>query len=166
MAATVDTFFGNRGTISVVGSLTTDPKLAALPEIAVVKGVEVNVTFEHVELYGFGTILRADVAKHTAKVEVKLRWARFNPSLATFWPYWIMNPTATTPASGSIEDTNIEKMFKVTAVFTGTNGRTMTMVIDNVYFEGIPFPMPENDFVVLDLSGYGSAITITPNAEA
>jgi hypothetical protein len=62
---------------------------------------------------------------------------------------------------GGSQDTNIEKLFKVTAIWNGTGGKTITAVVDNVYFEGVPLPMPENDFVVMDMSGYGSTITIT-----
>jgi hypothetical protein len=161
MAVTTDTYFGNRGTILIQGTGSTAPTSSTV--LAVVKGVEINVTFEHVELYGFGSINRADVAKHTSKIEVKIRWAKFDPSLttSTFFPYFIMNPSAATSPSGTIEDTNVEKLFKVTAVWTGTGGRTFTAVVDSVYFEGVPFPMPENDFVVMDMSGYGSTITIT-----
>ena len=37
----------------------------------------------------------------------------------------------------------------------------MQAVVTNVYFENLPMPMPEHDFVVLDFKGYGDAITIT-----
>jgi hypothetical protein len=166
MAVTTDTFFGNRGTILVQGTGATVP--TGSTTLAVVKGVEINVTFEHVELYGFGSILRADVAKHTAKVEVKIKWAKFDPQTATstFFPWWVIDPAGTTSPTpqltlGGAQDTNVEKLFKVTAIWNGTGGKTITAVVDNVYFEGVPLPMPENDFVVMDMSGYGSTITIT-----
>ena len=169
MATGADTYFGNRGTILVQGTGSNLNPISTTV-LAVVKGVEINVTFEHVELYGFGSIMRADVAKHTAKVEVNIRWAKFDPALtaSTFFPYWIMDPSATTAPSGTAlaavagaGDTNLEKLFKVTAYWLGTNGRTFTAIVEGVYFEGVPFPMPENDFVVMDMKGYGSLITIT-----
>ena len=168
MATGADTYFGNRGTILVQGTGSSAPTGSTV--LAVVKGVEINVTFEHVELYGFGSIMRQDVAKHTAKVEVSIRWAKFDPALtsSTFFPYWIMDPAATGTPSGTAlaaiaaaGDTNVEKLFKVTAYWVGTGGRTFTAVVEGVYFEGVPFPMPENDFVVMDMKGYGSLITIT-----
>jgi hypothetical protein len=158
MAVTTDTFFGNRGTIAVAG--TTNP---ATQTLAVTKGVEINVTFEHVELYGMGSIVRQDVAKHTARVEVGIKFAKFDPTVSSsiFFPYWILNPTGTTSPSGTIEDTNVEKTFTVTANWVGTGGRKMQIAVSNVYFENFPMPMPENDFVVLDLKGYGDGVTIT-----
>ena len=159
MAVTTDTFFGNRGTIAVVAT-TGSPSTQTL---AVVKGVEINVTFEHVELYGMSSILRADVAKHSAKVEVSIKYAKFDPTVSssTFFPYWILNPTGSSSPSGTIEDSNTEKLFTVTATWNGTGGRIMKAVITNVYFESLPLPMPEHDFVVLDLKGYGDGITFS-----
>lgn len=159
MAVTTDTFFANRGTLAVVG-VSANP---ATQTLAVLKGVEFNVTFEHVELYGMGSILRQDVAKHSAKVEVSVKYAKFDPTLSSsiFFPYWILNPTATTTPSGVIEDTNTEKLFTVTGNWVGTGGMKMQIVAANVYFENFPMPMPEHDFVVLDLKGYGDNVTIT-----
>jgi hypothetical protein len=123
--------------------------------------VEINTNFEHVELYGMGSIMRQDVAKHTAKVEVKIRFAKFDPTVAssTYFPYWILNPTATTTPSGAIEDTNAEKLFTVVCTNTGTGGTVMKATVTGVYFENVPNALPENDFVVMDLTGYGSAVT-------
>lgn len=159
MAVTTDTFFGNRGTIAVAAA-TGSP---ATQTLAVVKGVEINVTFEHVELYGMSSILRQDVAKHSAKVEVKIRYAKFDPTLTSsiFFPYYILNPSGTATPSGTIEDTNVEKLFTVTVNLTGTGARKVQAVVSNVYFENFPMPMPEHDFVVLDFTGYGDGITFT-----
>jgi hypothetical protein len=153
-----DTFFGNRATITVAG--TSNPSVQTL---AVCKGLEANVTFEHVELYGMGTIVRADAAKHTAKVDVHIRYAKFDPTIAssTFFPFWILNPSATTTPTGTIEDTNTEKLFTVVFTLNGTGASIMKATITNVYFESFPMPAPENDFVVMDLTGHGSAITFT-----
>ena len=158
MAAT--TFFGNRGTLTVIGS-GSNP---ASQTLAVLKGVEINVTFEHTELYGMSSILRQDVARHTAKVEISVRYAKFDPTLTstTHFPYYILNPSATTSPTGTIEDTNTEKTFTITALWTGTDStEKMQIAVSNVYFENFPMPMPENDFVVLDLKGYGDNVTIT-----
>lgn len=154
-----DTFFGNRGIVTIVG--TTPSANPTVQTIAVLKGVEINVNFEHVELYGMGSIMRQDAARHTAKVEVKIRFAKFDPTVAasTYFPYWILNPSATTTPSGAIEDTNTEKMFTVVCTNTGTGGLVMKATVTGVYFENVPNALPENDFVVMDLTGYGSAVT-------
>jgi hypothetical protein len=159
MAVTTDTFFGNRGTIAVVGTNASP----ATQTLAVVKGVEINVTFEHVELYGMSSIARADVAKHTAKVEVSIKFAKFDPTLTSsiFFGHYILDPAGTTSPTGTVVDSNVEKYFEVTTNWLGTGGRKMQAVVHNVYFENLPMPMPEHDFVVLDFKGYGDSITIT-----
>lgn len=108
-----------------------------------------------------GSIVRQDVAKHSAKVEVKIRFAKFDPTVAssTYFPYWILNPTGTTTPSGVIEDTNAEKLFTVVATVTGTGATVMKATVTSVYFENVPMALPENDFVVMDFVGYGSAVT-------
>jgi hypothetical protein len=154
-----DTFFANRATLTIVG--TSSSANPTVQTIAVLKGVEINVNFEHVKLFGMGSIVRQDVARHSAEVEVKIRFAKFDPTVAssTYFPYWVLNPTATTTPSGAIEDTNAEKLFTVVATVTGTGGLVMKATVTSVYFESVPTPLPENDFVVMDLTGYGSAIT-------
>jgi hypothetical protein len=154
-----DTFFANRAVLTIVG--TSSSANPSVQTIAVLKGVEITVNFEHVELYGMGSIVRQDVAKHSAKVEVKIRFAKFDPTVAssTYFPYWILNPTGTTTPSGVIEDTNAEKLFTVVATVTGTGGLVMKATITSVYFENVPMALPENDFVVMDFVGYGSAVT-------
>jgi hypothetical protein len=154
-----DTFFGNRGVVTIVG--TSPNANPTIQTIAVLKGVEINTNFEHVELYGMGSIVRQDVAKHSAKVEVKIRFAKFDPTVAssTYFPYWVLNPSATTTPSGAIEDTNTEKLFTVVATGNGTGATIMKATVTNVYFENVPMALPENDFVVMDLTGYGSAVT-------
>jgi hypothetical protein len=151
-----DTFFGNRAVVTVAG--TSNPTSET---VAVAKGIEVTVTFEHVELYGMGSILRQDVARHTAKVDFKLRFAKLDPTLANYFMYWQLNPSATTAPTGTIEDTNSVKLFTVTYKQVGTGGAIFDATISNVYFEDFPFPSPENDFVVVELTGHGSGITIT-----
>lgn len=151
------TYFGNRGRLYI----------GAEP-IAVLKGVEVNVTMEHAELYSQSSILRADVAKHTAKVEVKFKAAKFDPTLAAGLAKIMGNTLkgATTGTATSLTDTNDVALFTVDLYVKGT-GEVSTYLkisVANVYFEGLPFPAPENDFTVFDITGYGSTVTLTSGA--
>jgi hypothetical protein len=159
-----DTFFANRATLTVVG--TSSSANPTVQTIAVLKGVEINTGFSHEELYGMNSILRQDAAKHTAKVEVKIRLAKFDPTVAssTFFPYWVLNPTATTTPSGTIEDKNDEKLFTVVATLTGTGATVVQATVTSVYFESFPLPLPENEFVVLDMTGYGANVTFDNSA--
>jgi len=145
------TYFGNRGSITVGGET-----------IAVLKGIEVNVTFEHEELYGMDSILRQDVAKHTAAVEVKISAAKFDPAMGAGLGEvfgWVLKGVATSTAT-SITDTNTVAVMDVVVTINGTGDATATtLTITDVYFESLPFPLPENDFTVFELNGKGTNVT-------
>ena len=147
------TYFGNRGSITVGGET-----------IAVLKGIEVKVTFEHEELYGMDSILRQGVAKHTAAVEVKISAAKFDPAMGAGLGEvygWVLKGVSTDTAT-SITDTNTVATMAVVVSITGTGDSASTiMTIAGVYFESLPFPLPENDFTVFELNGKGTNVTFT-----
>jgi hypothetical protein len=153
------TFFANKGIITVE-SQSGNPTVLTL---AVVKDVEVTTSFEHVPLYGWGSISRVAVAKHTAKVAVKIGWMKFAPAVtgsgaSPWFPFWILNPTAGT---GTVSDTNTVKLFKVIVKFQNENGDYLVATVDNVYFPNFPLKMTEGQWMKVDLTGEGSAVTFT-----
>jgi hypothetical protein len=155
----VDTFFANKGVVTVAAQ-TSNPTVVTL---AVVKDVEVTTSFEHVPLYGWGSIKRVAMAKHSAKVSVKIGWMKFSPSVSgsgasPWFPFWILNPTAGT---GTIEDTNTAKLFQVTVKFQNETGEFLLATISNVVFQNFPLKASENQWVKVDLSGEGADITFT-----
>jgi len=132
---------------------------ATLSTIAVLKGMETTVNYEHVSLYGTDSIIRQDVAKHSAKVEVKIKYAKFDPNPVNDWAQRIIHPTAVT--DGTMEDTNTVFLPEV-LLLINTGGATpvyQEIMIKDVYFESLPTPMPENEFIVRDLTGEGSNIS-------
>jgi len=146
-------FFANAATITVAGQT-----------LGVAKGCEVNVTFEHVELYGLGSILRQGVSKHTARVEVTVSSAMFDPGLdagiAKAYGYVLEGGST---KSTSITDTNKVALMNVTGLFTADDGATQVLLtVSGVYWENLPFVATENEYIVPELSGYGSQITIAP----
>lgn len=145
-AATLDVFFGNRGVITI----------DAGTHCAVYKGIEITPKFDVVKLYGGGTILWADVARHSFRVEVKIKTAKFDVGLATSFMYKILNPT--TPASGVVLDSNVCGLFTVIATATGSAGQICKQTVTNVYFESIPVGLPENDWWTPEFSGEGQTI--------
>jgi len=148
------TYFGNRGTLTIGGET-----------IAVLKGIEAKATYDVEELYGMDSIVRADVAKHTLSVEVTVSSAKFDPTLATGIGsiYGLTMLGAGTGAEvTTFTDTNAVATFSLEFTATGTGATYDTKVsVANVYFDALPFPRPENDFVVFELSGKGSNWTIT-----
>jgi len=146
-AATLDVFFGNRGIITI----------DAGTHCAVYKGIEITPKFDVVKLYGGGTILWADVARHSFRVEVKIKTAKFDVGLSTSFMYKILNPT--TPTAGTVLDSNTCGLFTVVATATGTAGQICKQTVTNVYFESIPVGLPENDWWTPEFSGEGQNIT-------
>ena len=148
------TYFGNRGTLTIGGET-----------IAVLKGIEAKATFDIEELYGMDSIIRADVAKHTLAIEVTVSSAKFDPTLAagigSIYGLTMLGASTGTEAT-TFTDTNAVGTFTVEFTAVGTGATYGTKIsIANVYFESLPFPRPENDFVVFELTGKGSNWTIT-----
>lgn len=146
-AAVLDVFFGNRGTITIDSGT----------HCAVYKGIEITPKFDVVKLYGGGTILWADVARHSFRVEVKIKTAKFDVGLTTSFMYKILNPAS--PSGGTVSDSNVCGLFTVVATATGSAGQICKQTVTNVYFESIPIGLPENDWWTPEFSGEGQNIT-------
>lgn len=154
------TFFANKGVITVAGSSGSSPSVVTL---AVVKDVEINVSAEHVPLYGWGTIKRVAVAKHSAKVSVKIGFAKFSPAVSgsgasPWFPFWILNPTAGT---GALTDTNTVKTFTVTVNLINESSENVLATMTDVYFPNFPMKASEGTWVRVDLTGEAADITFT-----
>ena len=141
----MDTFFGNRGTISI-GSASP---------CAVFKGIEITPKSDVVKLYGGGSILWADVARHSFSVTVKIKTAKFDVGIGTSFMYQIINPGT---GGGTVGDNNTVQLFTVVAVATGSAGTIVRQTVTNVYFESIPGGLPENDWWTPEFSGEGQTI--------
>ena len=141
-------YAGTTGTDKLVGKLSTET-------LAVLKGIEVTTTFEHEELYGMDSIIRQDVAKHTAGIEFKVSYAKFNPDPAAGWEMDILKPTG---GDGTIEDTNTVFAPYVILNILDTSTAYQEIMLKNVYFEGLPTNLPENDYLVRELNGKASEI--------
>ena len=144
MAATavLDTFFGNRGILTID---TGTP-------CAVFKGIEITPKYDVAKLYGGGSIFWAALAKHTFRVEVKIKTAKFDTIVGTSFMYSMLNPTAN---DGTVADTNTVKTFTVVATATGSLGTICKQTVTEVYFESVPMGLPENDWWTPEFSGEG-----------
>lgn len=150
MAYTAEsTYFANTGTLSIGGNT-----------IAVVKDVEITMSADHVPLFGWGDVKRVAVARHSARVAVKVGFAKFGPQTSGASPGWmfsIVSPTAGS-TSGGIENTNTVKLFTVIANFTATNGDTFKATVSNVYFPSFPIKASEGQWMQLSMDGEGSDV--------
>lgn len=155
MAAGATTAFANRGTLF----LDASPAGATTPTTAltILKDVEITVSAEHVPLYGWGSIIRQGVAKHSLKVAVKIGYAKWDPSTTAF-PITIHGAACT---SGGAGDTNTVTLFAVKGVFTFEDGQTLTATIQNIFFPDFSIKATEGQWIKMDLTGEGSTIVFS-----
>lgn len=143
------TYKGTGGTGA--GYVCTPETLAAL------RGLEMNINWETAELYGTDDIRRIDEAKHTLKVNAKIKYAKWDCGITVDWMNAVLRPTG---ATGDIENTNICYVNGVVFSIVGSGiSTTLEIVCGKTYWEGLPYPFPENDFIVRDISGKASSAT-------
>lgn len=152
------TYFANKGVLTIAGQGGATPSDQVA---AIVKDVEINWQVEHVPLYGWGSIKRQAMARHSLKVAVKVGYCKFAPNASgtgtPWWAFYIIAPTDGITASGTT-DTNTVKYFDIEALFTGENGDTMQAKITNVAFTNFPMRASEGQWMKVDLDGEGDDI--------
>ena len=147
-------YFGNR--MALVVNDGTDHTIAAL------HGAEFTVSAEHIEAYSMDSIERDDVARVKVKVDVKVKYAKFDPVVASWWQMKILRGKAGTP-DGSADDSNDVALFKIVGTLSDATagGTKLVATVDGVYFPSLPLVISENQWVQMDLSGVGTKITFT-----
>ena len=151
--ATESTFFANKGSIKVTGTGNSPAEFTLL----VIKDVEITTSAEHVPLYGWGSIRRKAVARHTGKVGVRISHAKFLPKAAN-WLMYINDPVS---GSGTLTDVNTVKTFTVVVTFENEAGETLTATVYEVYFPNFPLKASEGTWTRVDLDGEGAYIAFT-----
>ena len=128
--------------------------------ISVLRGLDFNASWQVEELYGTDSIFRVDEARHNFSVEVNIKYSKWDPAVASDWGMSLLNPTT---RDGTVKDTNTVYInglvYSISGSTTGT-GQTIELVCGRTYFDGLPFPFPENDFIVRDLKGKASSIVM------
>lgn len=129
-------------------------------------------SYEHVELYGMEDVTRLAVAKHSLKVKVSFKYAMWDPSVDTILNYWMTGGGTT--GDFTVDDTtttginapgnkNKVALFTISASVNPADSSTLYYCVNahDVYFEGVPFGLTQNEFIVRDLSGTAKFISIT-----
>jgi len=165
-------WFANSGTLGIdgmgSGSFGTTLYVGAL------KGVEMSPSFEHAELYGMERLERRAVAKHTLKVKVSCKYAMWDAMTDAMLAYIMTGGASTSTAwttgtdatvgMNSAANKNTAALFSITAVvYSADRLQHFTLKAHEVYFEGVPYALTENEFITRDLSGTASYITIIPS---
>jgi len=162
-------FFANAAEITIIEDPEGDP---AEYVVGIAKGCEINVTFEHVELYGFKHIGRQGVSKHTAKVEVSISSAAFDPEFGAGVSAAYALTLDPDDEKGALDDVTIIDTTRVAlmnirgefvsddATAGEVGGNAVRLLVKNVYWESLPFNATENEYITLELTGYGDDIEI------
>lgn len=129
--------------------------------VGVLQEVTITGNFEHIELYGAGSIKREDVARRKHSVDVSCKVAKFHPNILGY----IMGTRnadkdidggiATGKTQGLVTDSNTVILFQLTGTLTGKNSEAFKARADNVYFENMTFGGSQGEYVALDLKGKG-----------
>lgn len=168
MATSATTYFGNRAR-AAVGVAGFTPALADL--FTVDRGFEATITWETAKLWGTDSIFRVDEAKYQLEAEAKLRGCKFDPSVAgagtDIWQMVLNTLNGATAGDGTITDTNDVYLMDVYIYWLGSANPTdnkIAIKISNAYLESLPIPLPENDYVILDLTFKGRTAVLTNTA--
>jgi hypothetical protein len=139
--------------------------------VAAIHGWSFTISKDVNDLYGSGSIFKIASAQYNLKVEVKLKYAKFDPA-SSYIAKTIMGDgvSGTTIYKGSIYDTT--KISRFTIVGTvdafdeddGSIGTDLSVTVSNVYLEGVPFQMSELDWVAVDMTGIGTSVVIGENS--
>lgn len=151
------TYFANKGTLTLTGAAGASPTGQT---IAIIKDCEINMSFEHVPLFGWGSIKRQAVARHSQKVTVKVGYCKFAPDAtgaSPWFAFWALSPGTGVVSAGAL-DTNSVQYFDITATFIGENGDIMKGVVKNVAFSNFPVKASEGQWMKVDMDGEGSDV--------
>lgn len=151
------TWFGNHGVVEF------GPAGSSLTVVALAKDLEVRASGEYEKLYALGSTLRQDVAIHTKEASVKFKILKFDPANSPLWK--ILDPDHVT---GDYEMASTSKvaLFDVAVYLdrTASTGQNIKLLVEDVYFEGLPFTVSETEWIGLELDGVGSKLTLSNEA--
>ncbi len=155
-AAAEDTYFADL--CAIIVTPTTPSKGAQ----TIALGQDLELTMKSTEVYarGMGSELIQNRAKHSIQVDVKLSFIKFLPTVGTWFPYFIMDPTS---GAGTLTDTCRCALFTITGEIypmTSTNNNWLRTVT-NVSFPEFPLKVTYNQWVKVDMSGVGQTLVDT-----
>jgi hypothetical protein len=132
----------------------TPPTWASGTKIGAVSGWSFNVAFDHKKLYAMSSTKRLAVARCKARVEGKLDFYKFDPTVSTFWAMKIANPSG----GGTIADTGKFTFFMLYGSIKpfSTAGVVLGAKVYNVAFTNMPFGASEHEWIGWNLSFTGT----------
>lgn len=154
MTAAADNYFADLCVIQV-----TPPGGSATP---IAMGQDLELTMKSTETYarGMGSELIQNRAKYGIQVDVKLSFIKFLPTVSSWFPYYIMNPTT---GDGTLTDTCKCALFTISGeIFPMNSANTNVLrTVSNVSFPEFPLKVTYNQWVKVELSGVGQTLVDT-----
>lgn len=126
--------------------------------LQVLRGLEVNFNWETAKLWGTDSIIRVDEAKYQFEVETKARYCKWDPGVTVDWMFKVLRPTG---ATGAVENTNTCYVNGVVYSILGSDaGSNLEIVCGRTFWDNVPYPLPENEFMIRDLTGHAADATV------
>jgi len=164
MAANQKAYFGNRAVILLCAAGGTPSEDFVL----VAKDIKIEPSFEYSPLYGTGSILRKDVARHTADMKVSFTVHKIEIVPATNPLFTIISSDGATAGTLSTTngDTSDVALFDA-VIYLDTDASAANSLkydIGDIYFESFPASMSDTDWVGFEFTGHGTTMAITNEA--
>jgi len=127
----------------------TAPTWSAGTKIAAVSGWSFKATFDYKELYAMDSIKRLAVARCKARTEGKLDFAKFDPTVGTWWAMKILNSAG----GGTTADTSKFVFFMLWGSIAPQDSANAIFgaKIYNATFNSMPFGASEHEWIAVDL---------------
>lgn len=157
-------WFANSGTLTVTIGATTF-------SVAALQNVSFTPKYETVPLYGMESTHRKAVARHSLSVDVKFKYAMWNPDadiiLGSVLNGEYLSPTGVATDADTAGLRSKLAVFNVVATqIDSTRARQVTATAYNVYFDSLPWEMTQNEWIVRDLTGVGESVAFCTSTVA
>ena len=153
-AAAADNYFADLAVIQVT------PLGGVATALAMVQDLE--LTFKSTETYarGIGSEKIQNRAKYAFQIDVKFSMIKFLPTVGTWFPFYIMDPTS---GGGTVIDTCKCALFTVTGeIYPMTTGNDNVLrMVTGVSFPEFPLKVTYNQWVKAEFSGVGADLVDT-----
>jgi len=161
MTADTQSFFGNRAVIL----LNIADAAVSSAFVLVAKDIKIEPAFEYSPLYGTGSTLRQDIARHTADMKVSFTVHKIEVATTLNPVFKILSSSGSTAGTltAANGDTTATQLFDVDIYLDADAAAAdnIKYAITDVYFESFPASMSDTDWVGFEFTGHGTAMAIT-----
>jgi len=155
------TYFGNRAVVTLTPSGGTETKQLVVQDFS----AELNMSIE--DLYGLGSIVRQDVARHSAKIDVSFKVFKVDPLSGTDSLSKIITgggvDTAGALATG-VNDTSKVETYTMKVYLDADATTCLTATIGGVVFDKFPVSGDDKSWIGFEFSGTGASFKIEETA--